>query len=161
MATDKNTLKNWFRNKLKPTQEQFWAWMDSYWHKDEKISISSIYGLENLLNDTATNEQISALVERISALELAERKGLQHGTSISLTANVATKYTLPDNSQLFAIEMQGSATVQVGSTADTMGDLGELTGSSGDIVQIGLLTASEVWLQSDLDVSVTPIIYRK
>lgn len=48
MATDKNTLKGWFKNLLKPTQEQFWAWMDSYWHKDEKIPASKISGLENL-----------------------------------------------------------------------------------------------------------------
>lgn len=161
MATHKNTLKNWFRNKLKPTQEHFWAWIDSYWHKDEEIPVSSISGLENLLNGTATNEQITALVERISALENAERKGLQHTTTISLLANVVTKYTLPNNSQLFAIEMQGSATVKVGGTQNEVGSLGELTGSSGDILQIGLLKLPEIWLQSDLDVSVTPIIYKK
>lgn len=49
MATDKNILKGWFKNLLKPTQEQFWAWMDSYWHKDEKIPAKMIDGLENLV----------------------------------------------------------------------------------------------------------------
>jgi hypothetical protein len=27
----------------KPTQAQFWAWMDSFWHKDEVISLRTRY----------------------------------------------------------------------------------------------------------------------
>ena len=33
-----NTIKQWFKTGSKPTQEQFWSWMDSYLHKDEMIS---------------------------------------------------------------------------------------------------------------------------
>jgi len=55
MATDKNTIKNWFKTGLKPTQAQFWAWMDSYWHKDESISISAIENLEKVLDNKADN----------------------------------------------------------------------------------------------------------
>lgn len=161
MATAKNTIKQWFKNKQKPTQAQFWTWLDSYWHKDEAIPMSKIQGLNNALQGGATAEQLTALSKRITDLEAATRLGIQHAAAISLTAATATKYTLPTNAKLFAMELQGSATLQVGSTADTMGDLGELTGSSGDIVQIGLLTASEVWLQSDLDVAVEPIVYVK
>lgn len=51
--TDKNTLKLWFKNLMKPTQDQFWAWMDSFWHKDEKIPASRISGLEALGGDTS------------------------------------------------------------------------------------------------------------
>jgi hypothetical protein len=39
------TLKEWFRTFNKPTQEQFWAWMHSFWHKSEKVPASSIDGL--------------------------------------------------------------------------------------------------------------------
>ena len=39
---DKNTIKNWFLTGLKPTQSQFWATWDSFWHKDEKIPITAI-----------------------------------------------------------------------------------------------------------------------
>lgn len=53
MAIDKTTLKNWFKTGLKPTQAQFWAWMDSYWHKDEKITISSIDGLGDAIDGKA------------------------------------------------------------------------------------------------------------
>ncbi len=59
--TDKTTLKNWFRNKLKPTQEQFWAWMDSFWHKSEQIPTASIDGLDKLLAGAATVAQLEAL----------------------------------------------------------------------------------------------------
>lgn len=42
------TIKNWFRTTLKPTQEQFWDTWDSFRHKDEKISVEEIDGVENL-----------------------------------------------------------------------------------------------------------------
>lgn len=45
-----NTLKNWFKTGLLPTQSQFWAWMDSFWHKDEQIPSASIDGLQTLLD---------------------------------------------------------------------------------------------------------------
>ncbi len=44
------TLKNWFKTSLKPTQQQFWDWLDSYWHKDEAIPKDNIDGLVENLN---------------------------------------------------------------------------------------------------------------
>lgn len=157
----KNTIKQWFRNKLKPTQEQFWAWMDSYWHKDEKIPVSLISGLEKLLNSVATVGQMEALIERISLIENAERKGLQDDKVIALAVNEATKYTFPSTSILYAIELKGVATVQLGSSESSMGDLGEITGSAGAFLQVGLLKIDEIWLQSDNAVEVVPIIYKR
>ena len=52
------TLKQWFSNFKKPTQEQFWAWIDSFWHKSEKIPMTSIEGLENVIQGTASAEQL-------------------------------------------------------------------------------------------------------
>lgn len=46
---DKNTLKSWFTRGKKPLASQFAAWMDSYWHKDEKLPISSIENLSTAL----------------------------------------------------------------------------------------------------------------
>lgn len=46
MATPLNTIKNWFKTGLKPTQTQFWAWMDSFWHKDETIPQNKIESLQ-------------------------------------------------------------------------------------------------------------------
>lgn len=57
-----NTLKNWFKRGFKPLQQQFYDWMDSYWHKDEQLPISSVNGLENILNSLPSQESISALL---------------------------------------------------------------------------------------------------
>ncbi|ADX66825.1 hypothetical protein [Weeksella virosa] len=51
---DKSTLKNWFKTGLKPLQNHFWMWLDSYWHKSESIPISSIQGLANAIDGKAS-----------------------------------------------------------------------------------------------------------
>ncbi|WBX99065.1 hypothetical protein [Chryseobacterium gambrini] len=38
----KEEIKKYFENGDKPTQEQFWEWQDSYWHKDEKLPADKI-----------------------------------------------------------------------------------------------------------------------
>ena len=53
------TLKQWFSNLKKPTQEQFWAWLDSFWHKSEKIPMESVEGLDKLVEGTASAEQLN------------------------------------------------------------------------------------------------------
>jgi hypothetical protein len=55
MATSLNTIKNWFKTGLKPTQAQFWAWMDSFWHKDEQIPMAKIDGITNLISQINAN----------------------------------------------------------------------------------------------------------
>jgi len=37
----KEELKKLFENGDKPTQEEFWEWQDSYWHKDEKLPVEN------------------------------------------------------------------------------------------------------------------------
>lgn len=61
MATKKQTLKTWFENFKKPNQEQFWAWMDAYWHKDEKLPLDAIKELDKVLGGFATEEQLEGL----------------------------------------------------------------------------------------------------
>jgi len=56
---DKNTIKNWFKTSLMPTQAQFWATWDSFWHKDEKIPITAIDDIENILNAKAEAEVLA------------------------------------------------------------------------------------------------------
>lgn len=56
---DKNTIKNWFLTNFQPTQAQFWALFDSYFHKDEKIPITAIDDIENILNAKAEAEVLA------------------------------------------------------------------------------------------------------
>lgn len=60
-TTPIETLKGWFRSLKMPTQAQFWAWLDSYRHKDDKIDIND---LETLL---ATKIQYSITQEQMDA----------------------------------------------------------------------------------------------
>ncbi|MDQ0784057.1 leucine-rich repeat domain-containing protein [Chryseobacterium sp. W4I1] len=45
----KEELRLLFENGDKPTQENFWEWLDSYWHKDEKIAQDSIENIEKVV----------------------------------------------------------------------------------------------------------------
>lgn len=56
--TPKKTLKKWFSNFMKPAQEHFAAWIDSYWHKDEQIPMSSIDGLSRAIENTVSAGQL-------------------------------------------------------------------------------------------------------
>lgn len=56
--TEKNILQNWFVTGAKPTQEQFWAWMESYWHKSESIPTEKILGLSEVLTNKADIEML-------------------------------------------------------------------------------------------------------
>lgn len=64
----KEDLKLYFENGDKPTQEHFWAWLDSYWHKDEKIPDSSIDSVEKVIpiinNDTLEGHCLSVSIPK-------------------------------------------------------------------------------------------------
>jgi hypothetical protein len=56
----RNTIKQWFVTGAKPLQSQFWDWLDSFWHKDDALPISSISGLSQILESLPTSEEVSA-----------------------------------------------------------------------------------------------------
>ena len=59
-TTDKNTIYSWFQTDDFPTEEQFRATWDSFWHKSESIPMSSISGLSQAFVNTATTSQVNA-----------------------------------------------------------------------------------------------------
>lgn len=59
MATSISTLKSWFTTGKFPTQAQFWAWLDSFRHKDESIPVNEIEGLNELLDLKADLEALN------------------------------------------------------------------------------------------------------
>ncbi|QGK72798.1 hypothetical protein [Flavobacterium sp. SLB02] len=44
-----NTIKQWFKTGLKPTQTQFWDTWDSFRHKFEKVPVKDVEGIDELL----------------------------------------------------------------------------------------------------------------
>ena len=48
-----NTIKEWFRTLKKPTEAQFWAWLDSFRHKLEKVPLDDVESLTEVLQKKA------------------------------------------------------------------------------------------------------------
>ncbi len=69
----KSILKKWFENLKKPTQEQFWGWMDSYWHKSEKLPSSIISNFDELLDSKVDKETGKGLSENDFTDEYKEK----------------------------------------------------------------------------------------
>lgn len=65
MATSINTILGWFKTGKKPTQKQFWASWQSFWHKEEEIPQSSI---TNLISALENKENISNKSLTLSSL---------------------------------------------------------------------------------------------
>jgi len=76
MATDKNTLKSWFQKGLKPLAAQFAAWMDSYWHKDETIPVSSIENLDVIMSSKANQAVVDSVVTELQN-KVDKEEGMQ------------------------------------------------------------------------------------
>lgn len=69
------TLYKWFSDLMKPTGAQFKALIDSFWHKAEKIPISSIEGLDKLIEGTASDRQLQNHINDTHAhKELLDKK---------------------------------------------------------------------------------------
>lgn len=61
----KEELKKLFENGDKPTQEEFWEWQDSYWHKSEKLPIETagLYKIKGSVPDLTTLNYMSNMSE--------------------------------------------------------------------------------------------------
>ncbi|KFF22250.1 leucine-rich repeat domain-containing protein [Chryseobacterium sp. JM1] len=70
----KEELRLYFENGDKPTQEHFWAWLDSYWHKDEKISSNSLnlISYEDFAYSNTDNTEIIGIGKKIKFPEGAK-----------------------------------------------------------------------------------------
>ncbi len=108
-TTSREQLKAWFRKGLKPLESQFAAWIDSYWHKEDSIPMSSIDGLNDALNDhtviaddildtTSTNPIQNAPVA--TALEGKSDIGHTHSQYLTEHQDISGKQDKTDNSLL-------------------------------------------------------------
>ncbi|HEX8575326.1 MAG TPA: hypothetical protein VF677_03450 [Flavobacterium sp.] len=100
MATNLNTILNWFKTGLKPTQAQFWASWQSFWHKDDTIPQSSIFNLTNVLNSKADANQLNghftdqnAHAALLTGKENKSEKGTVNGyVPLDAAAKIAVQY---------------------------------------------------------------------
>ncbi|MNU12444.1 hypothetical protein D3C71_04680 [compost metagenome] len=61
----KEELKKLFENGDKPTQENFWEWQDSYWHKDEKLPTENTgsYKIKGSVPDKVALDTMTSMEE--------------------------------------------------------------------------------------------------
>jgi hypothetical protein len=93
-----NTLKQFFKIALKPTQQQFWDWLDSFWHKDDKIPLQSLDGLQDELDKKADKTTL----DDAYAAKNHSHQGMMidtdySGENATKTVNEATKATNDGN----------------------------------------------------------------
>ncbi len=62
---------------------------------------------------------------------------------------------------LFAIELKGRAEVEIGYSEEEIGSLGSIDGESGAVLSLGLMNIRKIYLRSDTNVVVVPIIYKR
>ncbi len=48
-----NTIKDWFKTGLKPSQTQFWDTWDSFRHKNDKVPVKEVEGLDEIIDSKA------------------------------------------------------------------------------------------------------------
>lgn len=63
MADSRTAVKAWFKTLLKPSQTQFYNWLDNTWFKDEKIPVANIDGIDALLTNKADKDYVDNLFE--------------------------------------------------------------------------------------------------
>lgn len=97
----KEELKLYFENGDIPRQEDFWAWQDSYWHKDEKLPGSSLElpAYEELLLSPTDNTEVIGIGKRIVFPEGIKVIGSTIGGPGFIyqqaTKNIITQVTFP------------------------------------------------------------------
>lgn len=78
-----NTIKNWFKTGLKPTQTQFWDAWDSFRHKSDAVPYADIEGLDAVLFEQ--NNKINALSLPDTVLKTGEI--MVNGLNVAIVAN--------------------------------------------------------------------------
>lgn len=68
----KDTVKEWFKTGLKPTQAQFYSKFDFLRWKDEKIPIADIEEIEGILNAKAENAVVTAGFAKVKIYDIGQ-----------------------------------------------------------------------------------------
>ncbi|QDP85184.1 hypothetical protein FNJ88_06255 [Chryseobacterium sp. SNU WT5] len=93
-----NIIKDWFKNQMKPPQEQFWSWLDSFWHKDEPIPQSAVENLvttlqkkADLVNGVVPESQLPFSVVTSEVITLGSVELIDNKTYLRLHSSGANK----------------------------------------------------------------------
>ncbi|MDR3227753.1 MAG: hypothetical protein LBT56_08805 [Prevotellaceae bacterium] len=102
----RDILKSWFKKGLKPLESQFANWIDSFFHKNDKIPINSI---DNLIN------------------ELNNKYDKLSGENIELeNQNIHQKINDEEAARLFDVENLQESINQINDTISNISDIDEM-----------------------------------
>jgi len=110
----KQELKKYFENGDKPTQEQFWEWQDSYWHKDEKLENTiPLSGTEDGENVTGkiTSEASTVLVADWGNIEAGNGARLNQVEGFVIDKANKTAQLQSDSIRIVDNSAQGNGTL--------------------------------------------------
>ena len=106
-VVSRDQIKSWFRRGLKPLEVHFASWIDSFWHKNDAIPMSSIDGLNDALNqrtisiddalsDSSTNPVQNRVVKQALDAQRIEVDSSLSGTSENPVQNKVLTEALGD-----------------------------------------------------------------
>lgn len=62
-------LKKWFSKGKYPTESQFAEWIDSFFHKNDKLPLSSVEGLDDAINSKAEKKVVESISELVNNMK--------------------------------------------------------------------------------------------
>lgn len=106
-------LKSWFRKGMYPTESQFGDWIDSFFHREDKIPVGSVDGLSEVINSKAEQSTVNSLSQSISAISTKA----DGANSAALSAQGDVKQALADVANAQAAAQQAIADAAAAITA--------------------------------------------
>lgn len=94
MIVDRNILKSWFKRFMRPSEEQFAAWIDSYYHVNDNIPIDAVDKLSGILDAKIDKLEIDNVVNNITDKLQLERRLTFTAQSDSYTMLIAEPMTI-------------------------------------------------------------------
>jgi hypothetical protein len=88
---DRSTLKSWFVKFAKPTQAQFAAWIDAFWHKSERFPMAQVADLAETLAVKADAEALQFFaLKDASNLDETTLEQWKSALEVEIPENIAT-----------------------------------------------------------------------
>ncbi|WP_320053985.1 hypothetical protein [uncultured Acetobacteroides sp.] len=85
-------LKSWFKKGMYPTESQFGDWLDSFFHREDKIPVGSVDGLAEAINGKAEKSDVETLSQSVAtvsqqagAADLKAQQAIEEASSIITT----------------------------------------------------------------------------
>jgi len=110
----RDVLKSWFQRGLKPLAAQFSDWIDSFWHRNDKIPMTSIEGLANTLNEKANTAALNGHISDTNNPHQVTAEQLGALTALKVHEGVGIKVTIEaDGSITLDAEIDGDLFIPV------------------------------------------------